>query len=250
MAVVDGKVGFGSLADLLCMLPTELLECVIGKYLSVDEWGKIDAALCTRHPLRGIYLNALRSNVLELSVDNSELWNMRLDKGIWKWIVARGVPVISWKNSNHYARIKYAANERLSLLDISLSKHITDAELTSIMNSRLHNLQSLNICNCVQITDAGVAAIVNGASNLLSLNISNCEDVTDAGLIIISTGLPTLLSLEINACGRISDIGIESVAKELINLHTLDIGACRKITDAGLNSLANNLSNLTSFIVF
>ena len=249
MVVADGEAGRSRLADLLYMLPTELLEDVIGKYLRVDDWGKIDTALCTSHPLRGIYLNVLKSKIVELSVDNSEFWNMRLDKGIWKWIVARCVPVISWKNRNNYVRTKPMANERLSLLDISLSRHLTDAEIISIMKSRLHNLQSLNIRNCAQITDVGVAAIVSGAPNLVSLNICYCEDVTDNGLILISTGLPRLLSLEINACGKVSDIGIKSVAEELFNLQTLDIGACRKITDAGLIFLANNLSNLTSVVL-
>ena len=50
-----------SLAELLCLLPADVSELTIAKYLSLDELGRLDIALCTRHPIRGLYLQALRS---------------------------------------------------------------------------------------------------------------------------------------------------------------------------------------------
>ena len=41
-------------------------------------------------------------------------------------------------------------------------------------------LQSLNLRDCENITDAGLAEVGRGCSNLQSLNLINCYNITDA----------------------------------------------------------------------
>ena len=58
-------------------------------------------------------------------------------------------------------------------------------------------LQSLNICDCVSVTDTGLMAIANGLHQLLTLNFNLCDSTTDAGLSAVTNELPLLQSLHI-----------------------------------------------------
>ena len=162
-----------SLAELMCMLPADVLELIIAMHLSLDELGRLDIALCTRHPIRGLYLQVLRSVAMQVSVERNEFWNKRLDKGILSWIVARGIRIVSLKNSTiDNEGVIAVANSNppdLRLFDIDHCWIITDSGVTALANGNLVNLQSLNIGGCDEITDSGVTALANGKiSNLQS----------------------------------------------------------------------------------
>ena len=77
------------LANLMFSIPLEAFELIFVNYLALNEWGKMDVALCTTHPLRGFYLQALRSELIQLKVEYNELWCHRLKRGILEWIISR-----------------------------------------------------------------------------------------------------------------------------------------------------------------
>ena len=81
-AMAGLMVASTSLAELMCMLPADVLELIIAKYLTRDEMGRLDIAMCTRHAIRGLYLHALRSVELQLSVERNDFWDKKLDIGI------------------------------------------------------------------------------------------------------------------------------------------------------------------------
>ena len=118
-------------------------------------------------------------------------------------------------------------------LDLSNSK-ITDDDLARIVKEYKNGrkLTSLNLSNCTNITDAGLAHLAE--LPLTQLNLSGCENITDAGLAHL-TGLP-LTQLNLSECENITDAGLAHLAK--LPLTQLDLSYCENITDAGLAHLA------------
>ena len=78
----------------------------------------------------------------------------------------------------------------------------------------LHQLRSLNLYYCVNITDEGVRALANGLPQLQSLDISCGNNITDEGVRALANGCPQLQSLNIAWCDNITDEGRE-IAKRI-----------------------------------
>ncbi len=119
-------------------------------------------------------------------------------------------------------------------LDLSNSK-ITDDDLARIIKEYKNrgNLKSLNLYNCTNITDAGLAHLAG--LSLTQLNLTICENITDAGLAHLK-GLP-LTQLNLSACTNITDAGLAHL--ENLPLTHLNLNECRNITEAGLAHLEN-----------
>ncbi len=91
--------------------------------------------------------------------------------------------------------------------------------------SKLQNIQllilDLNVCECTQITDAGVAALsaqMPGLLQQLTLNLYGCAQISDAGVAALSANLSsTLQQLDLNfiCCGEIADAGIAALGAHL-----------------------------------
>ena len=179
-----------SLKERMCRLPSDVLELILSKYLSLDDVGRMDVALLHEtHRFRGLFLEALRSGTIRVSVERNTLWDKRLNEGVLNWILARGIRIVGWNNS-----------------------HIDNERLTALMDGGLPNLQSLDITGSRQITAAGVIALANGnLPNLQSLDIGGYHsEITDAGVIALANGnLPNLQSLDISFCSEITDAGKE-----------------------------------------
>ncbi len=253
-------------------LPNGILETVI-RYLTIDEWGILDIALCTHQDVRGIYLQALSSERIQLFVINDDFWNERLDSGILKWIAARKIRVLSWVNSNvNDGILHFIANELpyLQLLDIrdcciDHCNEITDVGIKAIAKG-LRNLQSLYIsCHITSdetyyeendgdlgnfITNEGMTSIASGLSNLNSFHICGRHcNISDVGIGAIVNSLPNLQSLSIIECG-ITDAVINDIVNKLPNLQVIEISECYNVTGAGTAIIANgNLRYLRSLCI-
>ena len=46
-------------------------------------------------------------------------------------------------------------------------------------------LQSINLGDCDQVTDAGISALGAGCGQLRSINLAGCSKVTDAGISVV-----------------------------------------------------------------
>jgi len=173
------------------------------------------------------------------------------------------------------------SDRRLSFLDephdsppLLDSHKILDKDLLFL--SKLAGLETLTLCDCNSITDAGIAHLA--LSNLQSLDVSQCKQIrqivrlptslqelafdhatdsslacvaaltnlrvlrmphgkmTDAGLAHIVC-LPKLSHLDLLNCAELTDAGMAHVAT-LPKLHFLILSYCSKVTDAGLFEVA------------
>ena len=126
---------------------------------------------------------------------------------------------------------------------------VTDEWLSFLEKKKFPNLNSLcfNWCN---ITDVSLAGVGGQYSNLRSLNLSDCMNITDTSLREVarrcSTNLQTLdlKSGSYNSPSRITDASVLEVARQCSNLQTLNLGCCSKITDTSVMEVARRCSNL------
>ncbi len=61
-----------NLADWFCQLPPDTVGMLL-KYLTLHDLSKLDVALCTKHNVRAVFLQALGSEAIQLSVTNDVL---------------------------------------------------------------------------------------------------------------------------------------------------------------------------------
>ena len=100
---------------------------------------------------------------------------------------------------------------------------------------RMTNLRTLNLSQCIRLTDAGLGAL---PSTLTSLTIEMCPRVGDPTLQALPNGL---LELHAAECERISDTGLKALPR---GLQLLDISHCSLITDMGIRYLPPDLKTL------
>ena len=160
----------------LVSLPVEIFSNIL-EYLDWGDVGRLDSAFLNRDT-RNSYLFALQ--LRKVKVERNEFWRKAVNRGILSWLIRRNIRVISW--------------------DLG----VDNAQLISIANG-FHQLQSLNIWGCSNITDKGLRALANGLLKLQSLNISFCRNITDEGIRAVERGCPQLQSLNICDYHNITD---------------------------------------------
>jgi hypothetical protein len=113
---------------------------------------------------------------------------------------------------------------------------ITDAHLVYI--SKMSELRDLNLAHNSDITRTGLDYLATGRlSKLQTLNLYECFDITDAGLTSICR-LSELQTLNVSSFScDITNVGLEYLSKKLLKLQELDLQSCGKLTDAGLHYL-------------
>ena len=143
---------------------------------------------------------------------------------------------------NHYFTIEKTSvtnSEEVfeNVTHIKVYPSTSDDELQDLVR-KFPSLRSVDLSNCTQITDAGLAHL-RGLTSLENLNLHGCVHITDAGLAHLR-GLIFLKDLNLSDCYKITDEGLAHL-RGLISLEKLDLSRCYKITDAELKNLANLL---------
>lgn len=161
---------------------------------------------------------------------------------------------------------------RLSKLNLSYCKNITDrsmAHLASHAHSRLRSLSltrctsvsdagfqawapyhfplltSLCLADCTYLTDGAVVSLVNAAKNLERLDLSFCCALTDTSTEVVALGLPRLKELRLAFCGSaVSDGSLGCVALHLGALEGLSVRGCVRVTGAGMESVLEGCGGL------
>ena len=110
---------------------------------------------------------------------------------------------------------------RVTSLDVSFCDKIGDQALVHISQG-LFTLKSLS-CSACQISDEGIRRIARTLHELDTLNIGQCVRVTDRGLQIISEHLTNLSCIDLYGCNRITTVGLERIMK-LPRLSVLNLG--------------------------
>ncbi|KJZ76138.1 hypothetical protein HIM_04594 [Hirsutella minnesotensis 3608] len=161
---------------------------------------------------------------------------------------------------------------KLSKLNLSYCKHITDRSMAHLAAHASNRLQSLSLTRCTSITDAGfqtwaaykfaklthlcladctylsdnaIVALVNAAKNLTHLDLSFCCALSDTSTEVVALGLPKLRELRLAFCGSaVSDGSLESIAVHLNELEGLSVRGCVRVTGRGLESVLQGCSRL------
>jgi len=105
--------------------------------------------------------------------------------------------------------------------------------------------------NRAEITDSWTTRITTMCPSLTSINLTDCLGVSDAGIEALAAACPSLvsLSLRINRkIGMVTDIGIKAIAASCPLLTTLDAGGT-EVTDKGIKAIAASCPALTSLNV-
>ena len=254
----DEKVTSKGSNHSLYRLPDGFLLIIMTKYLDIEDWSKLDVALCTHHKVREDFLDSLRSEQIQLLIDNNNTeWHTRLNK----WIISRDIRV-----SRDIRKVGKLSDDNVSniiklnnLLSLSIEyDEITDIGVIAIANN-LTNLQSLRLENCNSITDKSITAIAKSLTKLQELVIEGGyrstdtgwvgtgEFITDSGLQALASGnLPNLQSLRMLFLIEITNAGIVSIANSsLSKLQLLNVSDCKRITRSGFVAEVGN-SNLRS----
>ncbi|KAG7455839.1 hypothetical protein MATL_G00245230 [Megalops atlanticus] len=115
---------------------------------------------------------------------------------------------------------------------------LTDVTMRAI--GSLKSLISLNVADCVRVSDVGVRWLVDGPSGarIQELDLTNCVRISDSSLMRIVQKCTSLKHLKLCYCDHLTDAGVEWLggASSLISL---DLSGT-SIQDQSLTALGNN----------
>ncbi|KXZ56981.1 hypothetical protein GPECTOR_1g886 [Gonium pectorale] len=103
-------------------------------------------------------------------------------------------------------------------------------------------LRSLNLAQCVHVSDSGVLHLV-ALTSLTRLDLTGCVSVTDVGAMVLGR-LPGLRALELSCDG-----GLAALAAACPRLAAVTLLSLSEVTDAGVTALATSLTGLTALSV-
>lgn len=109
----------------------------------------------------------------------------------------------------------------LSKLDVSFCDRVSDSAMAHVA-SGLGNLRSLSLSSC-QISDAGIARISKDLQYLETLNIGQCVKLTDKSVETIAKQIKSLRSIDLYGCTKISSEGLK-VLNKCENLKVVNLG--------------------------
>ena len=110
---------------------------------------------------------------------------------------------------------------QLATLDVSFCDRVTDSALAHV-SAGLPALTALSLSSC-QITDLGIARVAKDLCSLHTLNIGQCVKLTDKSLDIIANQIHSLRSIDLYGCTKISAEGVKALNK-CENLKVVNLG--------------------------
>ena len=115
-----------------------------------------------------------------------------------------------------------AANT-LKCLDVSFCNNVSDASLRH-MAAGLPSLTSLFLTTCA-VTDQGIKKLASGkaASSIQTLNLGQCVNLTDSGLDAVAEKMTSLNSLDLYGCPKITPEAVKSVRLNMPLLEKLNL---------------------------
>ncbi|RWS31613.1 F-box/LRR-repeat protein 16-like protein [Leptotrombidium deliense] len=164
-------------------------------------------------------------------------------------------------------------NQSIKKLELSGCNEITDSGLWTSLVPRL---ESLVICDCINVADETIAAITqmlpslteltlqayhvtdvsmtyfgptSARENLRTLCLQHCWELSNQGILNVAHGLPNLSHLSLSGCSKVTDDAIEIIAEQLRGLKKLDLSWCSRVSDAALEYIACDLSDVLNELI-
>eukprot|EP00250_Pteridium_aquilinum_P013420 c21333_g1_i2 orf=2436-5507(+) len=193
------------------------------------------ASVCSRFP-RAVKLRFMHVIVDEVAIEAMKsLWfleKLTVNKGILSesffFALSNSCPVL----------------QRLTIKDAALGSVVGSQEV-SIKHKNLCQLQVTECkvmrisirCPCLErlsLKHTNMASASVQCSKLLSLDVSNCMKLSDAGVRTAANHCKSLLALNISQCSYVSDETLRDICNVCSNLQVLDASWCPNISLQGV----------------
>ncbi|CAA6656368.1 unnamed protein product [Spirodela intermedia] len=139
----------------------------------------------------------------------------------------------------------------VSSMDLSGSKGITDRSVAALASAAGRSLSSLSLEGCERVTDRSLAFLGLLCPRLLELDLTNCRQISDSGVAALArracvgggTEKNGLEMLSLEGCEGVTDeslLKLEEMADEG-KLVSLNLKRCRRLSPAGVDAIHQHL---------
>jgi F-box and leucine-rich repeat protein GRR1 len=116
---------------------------------------------------------------------------------------------------------------------------ITDQAFLNLpSDSIFESLRILDLTECFELQDAGVAKIIQAAPRLRNLCLAKCRNLTDRAVMSITKLGKNLHYIHLGHCSRITDVGVNQLVKLCNRIRYIDLACCLNLTDTSVQQLA------------
>lgn len=116
---------------------------------------------------------------------------------------------------------------------------IDDAAFLSLPPGKtFDHLRILDLTNCSRLTDAAVTSIIESAPRLRNLVLAKCRNITDVAVHAISKLGKNLHYVHLGHCAQITDDGVKKLVSSCSRIRYIDLGCCTNLTDESVKRLA------------
>ncbi|KAL2104541.1 hypothetical protein VUR80DRAFT_10351 [Thermomyces stellatus] len=135
---------------------------------------------------------------------------------------------------------------KLSRLNLSYCKHITDRSMAHLAAHAHTRLEALSLTRCTSISDAGFQAWAPYPfPRLTRLCLADCTYLSDGAIVALVNAAKNLTHLDLTFCCALTDTSTEVVALGLPKLRELRLAFCGSaVSDGSLGCIALHLSQL------
>ena len=123
--------------------------------------------------------------------------------------------------------------DQLTRLNLSGSK-IDDSALQLISDVGGLRLDTLRLCHCAGLTDAGMARLLSKQTAITHIDVSHCAQLGTLTLRTICTNLPGVRHIGFAGRGKLLDPVCFSLVRRLSTLVSLDVASCRSRSSPAL----------------
>ena len=138
--------------------------------------------------------------------------------------------------------LSWMKKRKLRLLHIVLTGSTSDSEIAEHGQEVLSELLTLCIYCCQNITNIGVASMLQCCTKLRKLELEQCYQLTPFALRDVRPS--ALKELNIVDCTSLDDATFTELVVNCPNLETINITGCDKLTDVSVRTLACICTNL------
>jgi len=132
------------------------------------------------------------------------------------------------------AGLHYLAKGCPQLIQVEAnSTNITDVGIKALVQER-RNIMHLSL-NDTRVTDEGLVQISENCAELHSLQLVNCMNVTDTGVKALGTACPKLVEMDLRGT-NVGDDGVKHLLKNCTSLQTLDLTGCVHVKNEKLGA--------------
>ncbi|KAL6899535.1 hypothetical protein ACP4OV_006193 [Aristida adscensionis] len=126
-------------------------------------------------------------------------------------------------------------------LDISKCSKVSDLGLCKIAESSSSCLMSLKLLDCSKVGDQSIYSLAKFCHNLETLVIGGCQNISDASIKALALACSSSLRcLRMDWCMKITDTALRILLSNCKLLVAIDVGCCDQITDAAFEDMEAN----------